>query len=84
MNDGGTPLMSSAYNGHLEVVKFLLQSGADATKTSNGGETALDKAKQKKKTDVIKFLEVSGRGWRVGMKGGRKVGKRWRKERKEE
>jgi ankyrin repeat protein len=38
--DGETPLMLAAYNGHLEVVRFLVESGADVNAWEEG-ETAL-------------------------------------------
>ena len=41
LQSGSTPLMQAAMNGHVEAVKSLLESGADASITSRCGYTAL-------------------------------------------
>jgi hypothetical protein len=61
--NGWTPLHEGARGGHLEVVKYLIDSGADinATTSSEGG-TALWWAKKQLKADhpVIELLESLG------------------------
>ncbi|KAK2548548.1 Ankyrin repeat family A protein 2 [Acropora cervicornis] len=39
--EGGTALMYAAFNGYPQVVKLLLEHGADITATNNEGYTAL-------------------------------------------
>ncbi|KAH7377240.1 hypothetical protein B0T11DRAFT_220574, partial [Plectosphaerella cucumerina] len=40
-NDGWTPVKAAADKGHLNVVKFLVENGADITVASNNGWTPL-------------------------------------------
>ncbi len=57
--NGWTPLMLASKYGHLEVVRQLLQSGADkALKDNYNGMTALDWARQEKKDAVVALLQV--------------------------
>jgi len=61
--NGWQPLHEGARGGHLEVVKYLVQSGADINaKTSENGGTALYYAKQKFDDEhpVVAFLEGIG------------------------
>ncbi len=52
-----TPLIESAHRGHLEIVKLLLENGADPhIKASLEGWTALEAAQQAEKEDVVAFL----------------------------
>ena len=50
--------MWASGNGHLEVVRQLLQSGADKALKSNYGKTALDLARQNNKDAVVALLQV--------------------------
>jgi len=61
--NGWQPLHEGARGGHLEVVKFLVENGADVNAlTGEGGGTALYYAKQKFEDDhpVVAFLESLG------------------------
>lgn len=51
-----TPLMVFAQNGDVEMVKFLLDHGADINKTGKDGETALGLARVSKRNNVIQLL----------------------------
>lgn len=46
--------MAAAWNGHLETVKLLVESGVDL---SLDGVTALSLAAQKGKMEVVELLE---------------------------
>ncbi len=43
IQEGWTALMSAARYGHLEVVRLLLQAGADKEKTTNVGDLSNDR-----------------------------------------
>jgi ankyrin repeat protein len=61
--NGWTPLHEGARGGHLEVVKYLIASGADANATtSSTGGTVLWWAKKTLDANhpVIEFLESLG------------------------
>lgn len=51
-----TALHMAAANGHLEVVKFLLEAGADINLKNKNENTALHWASLNGKLDVVKFL----------------------------
>jgi len=50
----------AAMHGHLEIVKFLLDSGSDINRKSKSGETPLHLAVFKNYPDVVKCLLVRG------------------------
>jgi len=46
----------AAFNGHLAIAKRLLEGGADPTLRNNGGQTAIDKARGRGKSEVVALL----------------------------
>ncbi len=56
----GTALMWSAGMGHLDIVKYLLDKGADINKKDELGDTALMWASYGGKLNVIKYLISKG------------------------
>ena len=56
-SDGWTALFRAALYGHLEVVKVLVEAGANTAARDKKGKTALDKARQENKHAVVAFLE---------------------------
>lgn len=60
--DGATALMRAAGGGHVEIVKALLAAGADVHARNRGGKgkSALDIAREHKRTDAIALLEKAG------------------------
>ena len=53
-----TPLHEAARNGHLEIVKYLVQVAKDKNpKNTKNISAALENARQERHTDVIQFLE---------------------------
>ena len=60
VRDGRTVLIYAAWNGSTEVVKLLIDNGADLNHKSNHGDTALMYAARDGHTDVVKFLIDNG------------------------
>lgn len=73
--NGNTPLMLSAFHGHVDAVRFLLQKGAVVDKTNEQHQTALILAAKAGHRDVVTLLlrakaNVSirdARGWNAEM-----------------
>ena len=55
-NEKCTPIMLAVLNNHPATVRELLQKGADATISSEEGETPLDVAKEESYDDIIALL----------------------------
>jgi hypothetical protein len=53
---GLSPLMAAASNGKTEVVRYLLNNGADPLLKDANGRTALDRAKMFGANDIVKLL----------------------------
>lgn len=57
-HEAWTPLMFAASEGHIEVVKKILEYNPDLSHRELDGETALDFAVQRKHADVIELLQA--------------------------
>ena len=57
---GCTPLLLMAQEGHLDIVKYLVEKGADIDHRISTGPTALYFAAYKGRFDVVKFLVLKG------------------------
>lgn len=55
----GTPLMAAADNGRIEVVRILLERGANVCVVADGG-TALDGARKAGHGDIVELLRAAG------------------------
>ena len=53
-HEGYTPLLYASFNGHMEVIKYLIEKEADASMKTNTGLNALHLAAQK--NIVMPFL----------------------------
>ena len=58
--DGWTALRWAAYNNRTDVVRYLLNNGADVNKQDSWGWTALYEASRMNKTDVMTILLQHG------------------------
>ncbi|MGB2805163.1 MAG: ankyrin repeat domain-containing protein [Candidatus Zixiibacteriota bacterium] len=55
-DDGSTPLMVAATNGHIEAVRLLLSVGASRSARNRQGKRAIDLAKSQERSDVVALL----------------------------
>ena len=55
-NRGWTALMSAVTNGHVEMVQFLIDNGADQTLKNENGSNVLEIAKYRNRVKIIKIL----------------------------
>jgi ankyrin repeat protein len=53
---GRTPLHVASYDGALEVVRLLLEYGADVEVKNNDGQTALQYAAERGHDEVLELL----------------------------
>lgn len=53
----GTALIFAAAQGHLDVVRLLVERGADIRRTNDDGASALDAARYNQRPDVVAYLE---------------------------
>lgn len=66
-----TPLMEAAQEGHLDLVRFLLETGADVHAQTQTGDTALTYACENGHTDVADVLMCYGAELEHESEGGR-------------
>lgn len=66
-----TPLMEAAQEGHLDLVKFLLENKADVHAQTQTGDTALTYACENGHTDVAEMLLLFGAALEHLSEGGR-------------
>jgi ankyrin repeat protein len=59
-SNGYTPLTWASSRGHTEVVRLLLEAGADLNRTANDGQTALMRAADYGHVDVLQLLLDAG------------------------
>jgi ankyrin repeat protein len=57
---GRTALIMASDANHTEVVRLLLEKGADVNAKTKYGKTALALAKIKDHTDIVQLLEKAG------------------------
>ena len=55
-----TPLEEAAYGGYADVVKLLLDKGADQKVIDSSGMTALQEAEDQGHKDVVELLKSYG------------------------
>jgi ankyrin repeat protein len=56
---GWTPLMTTAWYGHVEAAKLLLSAGADPSLETSDGKTALQMARERSQPKVASLLEAA-------------------------
>ena len=58
--EGFTPLILAAFNGHLKIVRLLLDNGSKIDMKDIGGDTALISACSAGHEDIVKLLIYNG------------------------
>jgi ankyrin repeat protein len=69
-NDGATPLHIAAYQGHLAIVKYLVQKGANINQATPHGATPLSVAAQQGHLAIVKYLVQKGANINQAMTNG--------------
>ena len=59
-SNGYTPLHRAAGGGALDVVKYLIEKGADFRAISNDGATPLSLATKEGHLDIVKYIMEKG------------------------
>ncbi len=59
-NEGLTPLIAASRNGHIKVVRLLLDAGAEAALPNSWGVTPLHVASNNGYVEVVKLLLEKG------------------------
>ena len=59
-DNGWTALMSATAEGHVEVVRILLERGAEINAQTDSGVTALKIAQDKGRKDIVDLLKANG------------------------
>merc|ERR1711959_131805 len=55
-----TPLIRAAHNGHYQMVKFLIEQGADVNALDMGESTALHWSAMRGHVEIVKYLLEAG------------------------
>lgn len=58
-----SPLKAAADNGHLEIVKMLIEKGADVNYRNEDLTTALEEAHNGRHEEVVDLLLENGAEW---------------------
>jgi len=58
--EGLTPLMRAAWNGHIEVMRLLIDAGSQLSGTDDKGNSALDYAEQGGHREIARILKAFG------------------------
>lgn len=59
-HNGGTPLHVAAFNGHFDVVKYLVAEGAEVNARDKEGWTALSQARDQGFPAIVDWLKKNG------------------------
>jgi ankyrin repeat protein len=58
-NNGKTVLIDASCNGHVKVVKLLIEAGAKVNE-KNDGDSAISMASNNRHTDIVELLVEAG------------------------
>lgn len=56
-HDGKTPLMNATLNGHTDLVKELVENGADINVKNKYGKCSIDMAKSFDRRKILSYFE---------------------------